>query len=174
MDPLSALSVAASVVQFVSFTADVVKLINEAANSTSGVLPKHEHMNEEAKKLLDLNSSIQQVLHPDNIHRPLTHDEENLQDVCVEVHAKAEVLLAALADLELNPPAKTSAKKNRLPQAVPIGNKPRVNWRHVQQVIKAVWHQKDIKELQERLKDSKEMLMMTILVSLRYANFICG
>jgi hypothetical protein len=168
MDPLSALSVAASVVQFVSFTSDVIGLIYSAAQSTTGELQHHSRMKEETRKLLKLNENIQQVLRPEALHRPRTTAEETLDDVCRDCYDKAVALMEALADLEAKP--KGEGKQGGPasgPHPKKESRKQFVKWRHVQQVIKAIWHQQDIEALQKRLAESKEMLMMTILVSLR-------
>jgi hypothetical protein len=170
MDPISALSVAASVVQFVSFTSDAVKSIYEASRATSGQLPQHSRMKQETQKLLELNHNIQQILHPDTLGRARTDVEETLNDVCADCHAKATALMTELASLGVEPPPLKTNQKHGRGKGQPGQGKTRVHWRHVEQVIKSVWHQHDIEELQARFRESKEMLMMTIMVSLRYCH----
>lgn len=172
MDALSALSVAASVIQFVSFTSDVVKMIYDASHVTSGQLPQHARIKQETAKLLELSNGIQQVLQPDALGRPQTVIEETLNSVCADCQAKATALMDALAELEVKPPMLKGEGKQGRRKGKPGQGKTPLHWRHVQQVIKSIWQQRDVEKLQERLGESKEMLMMTIIGSLRYCNIL--
>src|SRR5947209_7338801 len=134
MDPLSALSVAASVVQFVSFTSDVVRLIYDASRATSGQLPQHETIKQETNKLLGLNNSIQRILRLDTLGRPRTDVEEALNSVCNDCHTKTKALMTGLAELEVEPPPLKTGGKHGRPKGQSGQVKTRVHWRHVQQV----------------------------------------
>jgi hypothetical protein len=76
----------------------------------------------------------------------------------------------ALAELEVKPSVLKGEGKQGRRRGKPGQGKTPLHWRHVQQVIKSIWQQRDIETLQERLGKSKEMLMMTIIGSLRYFN----
>ena len=168
MDPLSALSVAASIVQFVGFTSTVVSRIYEAVRSRRGELRQHGELKDETHKLLALSNDVERILRPEVLRRPLTPVETALEDVCKECHNKAMDLMELLTELELKPQEDgedLGSKLNQGGEAQP--SKPRIKWKDVQQAVKAIWRQQDIGALQQRLSDARERLMLTILVSLR-------
>ena len=147
MDPMSALSVATSVVQFVSFTSDLVKSIHDASRAASGQLPQHARIKQDTHKLLELSSNVQQILRPHTLGRPRTDVEDTLNSVCADCQAKAAALIAALAELEVVPPLLKTDERCRRRKGQAGHGKSRVHWRHVEQVIKSSWHQQDVKEL---------------------------
>src|SRR4051794_26234349 len=99
MDPLSALSVAASVVQFVVFARDLVKLINDTASSGNSQT-SHLVLKSHAKKLLSLNTNMQRIVNPASLGRLLTPAEEAVNETCNDCAQKADDLINMLEELE--------------------------------------------------------------------------
>jgi len=169
MDPLSALSVAASVVQFVSFARDIVRQIDEAASSGRNELREHADIKRLAQQLQDLSMNFKKTLDPKTLHRKRTDAEQLLSDVAEDCWEKAGALLSMLKDLEGDDKAKdaqtpeqkdTSGDKSK-------NGKYKIKLSNVQHVLKAAWKHQDITMLHQRLIDSRAQLMAGIIASLR-------
>src|SRR3954453_1599173 len=97
MEAISALSVAASAVQFVAFASHVVHNISDLVSSGTSELKEHARLRQDANKLVALSENIQKVLEPSGLGRELTPLEATVQDVCEECKEKATALLKVLA-----------------------------------------------------------------------------
>jgi hypothetical protein len=62
LDPRTALSVAAEVVQFVNFSITTVSKSHKLAMSSKGQLEEHEHMEAAAKRLRDATQRVDRLL----------------------------------------------------------------------------------------------------------------
>lgn len=151
MEPLSAFSVAAGVVQFLEFTGKVLSEGYEIYKSTTGDLQRNADLSQLAKKILQLNNDLQSSLKSTELRSQLSPAEEELQNLLSDCSSVANELLAALERLKLEP-----------------GEKKR-KWSSFRQALRTIWRQDDITKLQLKLDSYKGQLTMYLLVSLRYA-----
>lgn len=146
MDPLSALSIASSVVQFVDFSSKLISGAHELRNSPKGQLQQHAELETITKSLVRTSSDFKRSLFHDKT-RSLSSNEEALQILCEECQALADQLMTALKELKLQ------------------GNQGK--WRSIQQALKSLWGQEHIEALQKRLDGFRQQLIIGILVALR-------
>ena len=119
MDPLSALSVAASVVQFVDFGRKIVSKTNEIHNSSKGESIDNALTEATAKRLTilakDLESSLQLEGHQD------LPSDKTLYNICVSCIILGNQLTARFDKLRVHSDAKHRA------------------WKSFRQALKSVW-----------------------------------
>jgi len=160
MEAISALGVAASVIQIVNLAGGIVRDICEGVQSATGELNANIRMREQADRLKNLASYVENTLDRRSIKRPFTDTEALLIKICHECNEKAEKLAQKLAQLDQpdqldhDQPDKKLSKSTKFKMAV-----------------YAVWEKSDIEDMRQRLVDAKDQLMMVILASLQYDQF---
>jgi hypothetical protein len=84
LDPMSALSVAASAVQFVDFSLKMVSKSKEIYKSTSGVLEENSQLTRSTKTLVQHRENVRRALFVDCLRPPLTisDTQADLLEVC--------------------------------------------------------------------------------------------
>lgn len=146
LDPFSALSVAAAIVQFIDFSSQLVAKGYRLHGSTNGALADNIDIEDITADLMDINLKLQsQTKLACN-----TKDEqllENLSTRCAEI---GEELLKHLEMLK-----------------VPNGTKHR-KWKSFRHALKAVWTKKDIDELATTLLSFRGQMEFRILISLKW------
>ena len=149
MDPASAFGLAASVVQFVSFTSDLVSATYTIHQSASGTTPAHTQLHTITTSLVSLNEDLHQSLlqRPDN-QSPSRRDQE-IDKLCLDCTALSDELLAILEKLQLQ-------------------NKEHV-WSSFKAVLRMMWSQDYLDRIQKRLDSFRQQISMQILVGLRYS-----
>jgi hypothetical protein len=148
MDPLSALSIAATVVQFVDFGMRVVSKGNQIYRSGDGSLDENRDLEIVTNDLLVLQMKLDQTgQRADQDGRP-TEDEVILRRLSTTANELAKNLLTRLNMV------KAQGRFRR--------------WKSFRQAIKSVSSQKEINSLAQRLSLMKEELQMQILVTLKY------
>jgi hypothetical protein len=152
LDPMSALSVAASVVQFVDFTSKIICKGKDIYHSVDGVLPENSQNKTVTVRLLEITNELEKPL----VDIGSLSDENQsqyhqLQHICKECSSISKELLRHLKDLE-----------------VPRGSKHR-RWKSFRQALKSVWDKEGIDAMAKRLERLRNELHTQVLVGLRLA-----
>jgi polyhydroxyalkanoate synthesis regulator phasin len=136
MDPLTALSTAGTVLQFVDFGS---KLIDASVKLyKKGELDVHEQAKSATDDILDYTVKLRRsLLQSDGSTTPpeLTEDEELLKSICEECDELARDLLERLKKLSV-PQDKKGAEKI---------------WPTLTAAFKSTWKKEDLRDIQERL-----------------------
>lgn len=85
LDPLSVLSIAASVIQFTDFTCKVIAKGNEYRKSASGALAEHVDLENIAAKFHSLSANLESSIHPYASTSNLSPDELALKGLAQSV-----------------------------------------------------------------------------------------
>jgi hypothetical protein len=150
LDPLSALSVAASVVQFVDFASKIICKGKEVYASTDGVLQENMQNETVTARLLEMTKRLKKPL----VQVGSSSEEERAQhrrlhEICKECSEISKELLQHLGDLK-----------------VPKGSEHR-RWKSFRQALKSVWEKQAIDSMAKRLEGLRTELHTHILVVLR-------
>jgi len=136
MDPLTALSTAGTVLQFVDFGS---KLINASVKLyNKGELDVHEQAKSATNDILDYAVKLRRsLLQSDGSSTPpeLTDDEKLLESICKECDELARDLLRRLKKLSV-PQDKKGAEKI---------------WPTLTAAFKSAWNKEDLQNIQDRL-----------------------
>jgi hypothetical protein len=146
LDALSAVSLAASIVQFVDFSSKIVSKGYHLHRSAEGVLPENARLAYVIADLKDLNTKLQ-------CHERLgclTRDEQALEDLSSQCSALATELLGRLEKLKVE-----QNVKNR-------------KWKSFRQALKIVWGKEALDQMAATLSDYRSQLELHVLLSLRY------
>ena len=146
MDPLTALGIASSVVQFVDFTSKLVSDSYELYKSNCSVV-------EATSSLEALTSNLIAV--SDDLSRSLEASKSipaELEVLCKNCVAEASKLLSVLESLKVE------------------GSDRRI-WKSFKTALKTVWSQNKIDSFQRRLDSFRQQITMTIVVSLKLVPF---
>jgi hypothetical protein len=156
MDPLTALSLAGTIVQFVDFANKIIRGTKHIYKSTSGALSANEDLEERTRALSDLNAKLKQpvesCLYDASAKVPSDSSYTILQDICHKCSEEADQLLARLEGLKVN-------GKHRL-------------WKSFQLAVKAAWAQREVEEISKRLSEYQKLLEMHVVSTIRYAGFL--
>lgn len=150
LDPLSALSVAAALFQFIDFTAKIVSKGNHLFQSANGILPENESIESTTIRLRDLAGPLQSQT-PTVGGYP---EDRALKALCGEC---VDIAMQLLAQLE----------KLKVPE-----NCNNRRWKSFRQALKSVWSKDKVDELNKRLRGLDEQLRTHILLLLRYLPFL--
>jgi hypothetical protein len=148
MDPLTALSLASAVVQFVDFGIKVFSKGNEIHQSATGSSVENTEINDNTETLHTLLQNIQDSQPNIPSGTKLPSEQESLNRLVWSCRNLGNRLL----DLT----EKTSAGPNA------------GRWKSVGAAVSAVWSAKDIMETARRLDRYRDQLNFNIVVSLRY------
>jgi hypothetical protein len=158
MDPLSALSLAGTVIQFVDFGSKLISQGYELYKSTNGQLAADEELQLVISDLRDVILRIQGAnvitpLHPSTstmIDSSSSHST-SFARICVEAVEVARVILTKLDDFKIDSNIKSS-KSRKLET--------------FHQIFKRLWSNNELNQLQERLKILKDEIDSSILVAM--------
>lgn len=146
LDPMTALSLAANVVQFVDFASKIVSKGRRIYLSENGALPKNLELEVVTNDLLRLAQSLRN----DGLSTgTLNNEEKSLQTMSDECSKIAEELLRRLEKLKV----KSDAKQR--------------GWKSLRQALKSVWNKEELDELSERLLQFRDQLQFHTLVSMK-------
>lgn len=139
LDPLSALSIAGNIVQFIDFGSKLLNSSREIYHSAEGLSSNHQHLEQITQSLIDLNTKLSQ-----NPATPtLTTHGQGLTKLAASCEKEGTRLLSAIARLKLE---QTESK-----------------WRSFQQALKCVWKEHDLRELEKRLDGYRSELKIQLL-----------
>jgi hypothetical protein len=142
MDPISALSVAAAVVQFVDFAGTLLSSTRTIHKAFSKEAESVSDLRTITNTLQRLNSDIEQSV----VGSASSHDKD-LLNLCHDCNRTANSLVNALT--KLNAQGNSSL------------------WSSFKVALKTVWTQDELDELQKRLDSFRQQISMHILVALR-------
>jgi hypothetical protein len=151
MDPLTALSVAGTVVQFVDFGNKIVRGTYHIYKSATGALSVNEELEIITRDLADLATKLRRPLQAEHLSTSRSHNTQQtaLQGLCDECVRVAERLIARLESLKVQ-------GKHRA-------------WRSFQHAVKAAWAQKEVDELTTTLSKYRDSIQTYLQLSLRYS-----
>jgi hypothetical protein len=147
MDGLSALSVAASVAQFIEFTYSLVTKSKEIYTSAHGAPLQQVEMEAAIKRLIELSERIKTAPLQKS---GLVVQDQALASICQGCTTISNQLLAKLNKLKIE-----DGEKHR-------------GYRSFRQALKSVWAKGSIDEMAARLKAFRSEMDSHVLVSLRY------
>ena len=104
MDPVTAIGLASSVVQFIQFGSSLASQANHIYKSAEGQLPEHIECSGSSKRLEELSgkvrSSMQKAMSEGG--RPSASDEvlQDICDGCIEVSGELQKILYVMCSLE--------------------------------------------------------------------------
>jgi hypothetical protein len=146
MDPLTALGLASSIVQFVDFGCKVVSKSHELYRSAAGASIENIEYESIIHDLTNLNARL--TLEPSaRSNRDLKSNNQALGDLCSGCNDIAAELLAVLEQ------AKVQGKHRR--------------WKTLAQVLRSTWSDAKISEISARLDRYRQELNTHILVVLK-------
>ncbi|PMD37906.1 hypothetical protein L207DRAFT_635353 [Hyaloscypha variabilis F] len=152
MDPLSALTVAAAVVQFVDYGTKIVSKGRELYKSVDGALSENIEFKTASGRLQRLSSTLQESLYQgqQGMHqRPLNECDQALDSICNSCIEFSKDLVTRLEKLK-----------------VPGDSKHR-KWGSLKQSIKSVWSEEKIEETATKLAKFRSELDTHVILSLR-------
>jgi hypothetical protein len=154
MDPLTALSVAGTIIQFVDFGTKLLKSSVQLYKSNQGTLKAHEELKLITGDLHVVISKIRgsQCVTPGNSVPPIAGDEGiqgSFVKICDETAEIAAELLKKLNGIRVKD------GKDRA-------------WESVKAAVKAAWSKDEIQSLEKRLRLLKESLQFDLLDLLRF------
>jgi len=152
MDPLSAFSLAGTIVQFVDFGTKVVSQTRQLYKN--GQLSVHAQAKSATEDLLDFSAKLQQYHHWDSHDVRPTEDDKALAALCRSCDEIAKTLLEQLIKLQ-----------------VP-GDGRKQPWKTVGQALRSIWAHEQLADLEERLASYRRAMDSRILGSLRQATRI--
>lgn len=149
MDPLTALSLAGTVVQFVDFGS---KLITSSVQLyKKGELDVHAQATSATNDILDFTIKLRRNLRVPDGSAALTEDDNLLKSICEGCDELAHDLLARLDKLK-------APEKNRLGRNI---------WPTLTAAFLAIWTKEDLADIKERLKEYRRQIDSRIIQSLR-------
>ena len=150
LDPLTALSVAASVIQFVEFSSQIVSKARHIYQSPHGILQENYENETISIRLQSLAEGLKVPLKPKE-DTAVTKQDQALQDICMECISLSDELLLRLDELKVP----SIAQQRR--------------WKSCRQALKSVWSKKKLDAAAARLSQLRSELDSHVLYYLRYA-----
>jgi hypothetical protein len=153
MDPLTALSVAGTIIQFVDFGSKLLSGTVELYRSSHGRLEIHQELELVTSNLKSVAIKIRRAspFPEGEVRRPLSEEDQRQEDsihaICDEATRIADELVGKLASLKIK------GEKNRV-------------WESFKAVIKAAWSKEEIVALSKRLSRLRDALNTRTMLSL--------
>lgn len=150
LDPLSALSLAAAIVQFVDYTTKIVLGAAEIHASATGSLDKNVELSSITIDLSDISDKL--VIDDRNQSNTYSNDERALSSLAMQCRDVANKLLTTLEDLSVKGPHK--------------------KWKSVRQALLSVWREIEIRDIRKRLDTFRNQLTTRLVATLKYGPFL--
>jgi hypothetical protein len=144
LDPLTALSVAASVVQFVDFSTKLISKGREIYKSTEGVLSDHAEQAAISSRLADLTRGLSVSINACEATKRLSPAENALQEVTLDCLECAGDFTLAIDELRVT------------------GNHRK--WKSFRQALKSVWKKEGIEVRLVKLDRLRQLVIVHLLV----------
>jgi hypothetical protein len=148
LDPLSALSVAASAVQFIDFASKIVSKAKNIHGSAEGALRENTETETVTIRLQEMADQLENLDLSSTTHG-LDDNERRLGEICSECSQITKQLVKRLGGLKV--PRETHNRK----------------WKSFRQALKSVWSKREIDDMATKLDGLRSELDTHILVSLR-------
>lgn len=147
LDPLTALSLAGTICQFVDFSCKVLSATRHVYNSYDGDLTVNRELGLITNEIQDLTAKLTRPMPSTG---PLSPDEQKLKDLCVACNKVAAELIEKL----------NSLKARGQHQA----------WQSLQVAVQSAWSRQDLNDLIRRLTMFKEAIESRIVLGLRFVD----
>ena len=148
MDALTAIGLAANILQFIDFGIKLVSKGNQIYRSGDGTLPENHDLAVVTNDLLLIQTKLTKHLRPQGLSSCLDEDDQALEKLAVASNKLALQLLGRLN--------RVKAQGRYL------------RWKSWRQALKSICTKKDIDEMARRTSLLRDELNTRILVSLRY------
>jgi hypothetical protein len=148
MDPVSALGVAASAVQFVEFASSLVSSTYEIYQSASGGSAANIDLESITSSLKALNADLRHSLSRAASCKELSASDLELNKVCTNCEAVTDRLISALRKLK-------AQKKHSI-------------WDSFGRALLTVWSKEEVEALQKQLNTFRHQISLQIIASIRY------
>jgi hypothetical protein len=145
MDPMPAISLAGTIVQFVDFSIKLVSKGHSIYHSAAGTLPENLELEAITTNLSVISSRLKTY----NKLGCRTEDQQRLENMSTECGNIADELLVRLEQLKL------------------VRDGKRTVWKRFRQALISVWNAKEIDNLSTRLRAFREELEFEILSSIK-------
>lgn len=145
MDPFNALSIAASVVQFVDFTSKILSTTYELYKSADGASLENAERETVTKDLQALNKRL---TNRSSRRGSLAKEEYALETICRGCNVIADELLEKLERIRIK------GKHTK--------------WKSLRQALKSIWSESAIDEVSRRLARYRQELDTQLLVLIKY------
>ena len=149
LDPLSALSLAAAIVQFVDYSTKIVLGAAEIHASATGSLTKHVDLSSITTDLSGISDNL--VIDDQDQSKTYSKDERALSGLATQCRDVANKLLTTLEDLNVKGPHK--------------------KWKSVRQALLSVWRESEIRDIRKRLDTFRNQLTTRLVATLKYGPF---
>ncbi|TGO15950.1 hypothetical protein BTUL_0034g00740 [Botrytis tulipae] len=147
MDPVSAISLAAAIAQFIDYSCKIVCKSKEIYNSTSGLTTEHNRTETATLRLKELTQSIHLPPKRTNSGSSVVHSR--LQIITQECKIVSDTLINRLNQLKV-------PNQSQYPK-----------WKSFRMALKSVWSKHEIDEFALRLRDLRKELDTELLLLLR-------
>jgi hypothetical protein len=153
LDPLTALSLAASIVQFVDVGSRLVETGYSMYKSADGATDDHIHLEQITADLLSVAKTVEQRLpgFQQSGQGRLSRGDRDLQNLGQKCQKLGAQLLKKLDDLRVEENFKGLAR----------------GWAALRKTFKRIWSEEDIKNLEGKLSDYRQQLYVRMLAILR-------
>jgi hypothetical protein len=152
MDPLTALSLAGTIVQFVDFGSKLLSTTQELYRSTAGSLNVNQTLELVTADLQSLIAKLKQSFRVTDEVAPLTEaeqaEQETFHGICDEATKIAGELIRRLEKLKVK-----NAKHRK--------------WESLLLAVKSTWSKEEVDDLMQRLASLKNTLESRVLFSIR-------
>lgn len=147
LDPLTALSVAGTIIQFVDFSSKLLAKSHEIY--ASGASVDNFQLEEIARDLEGLNARLQKpLIAQESLGAPRSDSDLSLLKLGEQCASVAVELIAALEELK-------------------VRGKKHMQWKNFRNALKSVWRKEAVDAINMRLQNFREELGLHILVTLR-------
>ena len=145
MDPLTALSAAGNILQFVTFAIKILSTGHQLYHSSSGTLSAHDELKLVAQDIADHATRLSQSVQP--LNSALSHSDLVITHLCRKSHEAAEDLLLRLNGLKIE-------GKNGVAQSF-------------RYAFKTTWAKSDLNASVERLEGLRKSIETWLLMDIR-------
>lgn len=142
MDPVSAIGLAANILQFIEYSCRIISDAKEIYQSTHGATAENIELQGVAENLSSLSASMIQPAK--STPEPISQAEQKIYELASSSKALADELLATIQGLQI------SGSRHR-------------KWRSFRQALNTVWKKDKIGDLQKRLEMIRRHLSIHIL-----------
>ncbi|TVY75950.1 hypothetical protein LSUE1_G006018 [Lachnellula suecica] len=143
LDPLTAISLAGTIVQFLDFSSKVISKTRQLTKSASGTTEEVLNVEHVTRDLLNLSQNLRDGNPSESNH----HDDQKLKALCNGCIAFSERLLAKFAKLKVEPGSGTIIL--------------------LQQAVRVVWSRRELDELADQLGQYRSQLELHIFVAFK-------
>jgi hypothetical protein len=153
LDPLSALSVAASAIQFIDFSSKIVSKRRHIYKSADGILREDAEVENVVTQLQALTSKLEDLTPTSGVR--LDPDQLRLQQICKECSKVSKDLILFLGQLKVS-----------------TGTAHR-GWDSLRTALKSAWSKEKVDAMVKRLEVLRAELDTHVLISMRQVYFYC-